>query len=388
MTTSKIHLLLLCVLFTISCGNNGAKPQNTYSAFPLEGSIIEINIDSLEIGRQIAVEEVFDRAEQVITLYNKPFRPGDFLVLSVDSLSLYILNRKDGYVMKYDKNGNTVMPIGKKGYLIFNGEYAKADYVTSDASLIYVLSNLDGRILEYNKEGEYIGCILVLTGNYSGFPSTTVITKLCRNRICDFVGSDNQGNLLIHYAYWDGNKSPYNYNLVTKEGKSIDTVKTFRQFNGSTAFSNGFTYETKSYYYHGCLHIKDLSDTLYYINNGKIIPKYYFKSKESLNITVNDSAFSKQVVNIGDFFETDKFLFFSYCGIIKDGAWGEKYFAYYDKIKQKSYRMKNKFLKNELQNMTFKTEETKFNSYGFLYFNDTVAYKINEGNMYRYNKMN
>ena len=402
---------IICVLILIFCGacsgGGNKRPGNGESVpagdggkavqkktlqadslrsfFPPEGRVIDIDLDHLEKGPQLPAGEIFKGAECIVSREGNNFNPGMFIKIATGGASLYILDQIMASVIRYDMEGNTICRIGKKGGNISRGEYKAPRDVTADMKhkIIYVLVPAGNRILKYTERGEYQGSIPVLGGNYAGFPPEDVVTTICRDKICDFVGADNQGNILIHYAYWDGNRSPYNYVLASPAGKPIATLKTFRKFDGSTANPYGYKDEVLDYYYKGLLHVKDRSDTLYYVNNGKLIPKYRFITRESLSNNISDKNFCKEAGELEAIFETDNYLIFLYQGKYR-GKRSDRFMGYYDKTNGRSYRIGKNFDSDDAESYVFKTEDPAYRLYGFNYFGSEVAYRMYEEKLYRY----
>lgn len=230
---------------------------------------------------------------------------------------------------------NNVVLFDKKGkYLRTVCTFNRPDNAVIDPvnGIIYILSHdkQDHCIKKYTLNGSYLGKIPLKTGEYE----RDIFSK---GLLCDGLDIDEKGNLLIHYAYWDGNKIPYNYYLYSKEGKLLHSLKSMdkRFLHGS---EKAIITEYNSYVYDNILHVIDASGKIFALQNTKFVPKYRFKSRYSLETLLNAEPRKPVRPMVATFVaETPALLLFTF-KIYQNRV--ETFAGYYDKLTKKVYRMK------------------------------------------------
>lgn len=365
----RAFLILLSILLSVySCGNrhDGQSVKNE-SAVVSDSGIITINLDHLKRGKPLPMEESFAEISPVRNNDGDTVSFGAFVFVVADKDCFIVADLSSRSVVLYDSTGNYIRQIGKKGTNVSAGEYWSIKDLAVDFKnkLIYILLSSRGKILKYNFEGVFKAGIDVFTGSYG------MLDTYSRGRICDKIVCNEEGDLIVHYAYWDGNKSPYNYCILDKNSQIVDTLKTFKEFNGTSGHKKFRRPETASYIYDNKLHIKDLSDTLYFLENRKFVPKYVFISKETITQKADNKDIYKDPLNFFSLFETDRYLFFGYETRTPTVSF---HYAYYDKSTQIAYEIVDNpgyFLVDKPQHIV----------YNFYWYANKIGYK--EGGGYK-----
>lgn len=303
--------------------------------------LIDIDLDKLEYGEQIPFDSLCSGYEYIVN------QAGDTLQVSGWEYDVFdgckhlaVGNVLKSTIKLYDSSGNFLNSIGKKDIDDHRPEFKDKIIfrMSPQKKIIYILANKHGKILKYSYDNQCLGSIDVLTTPI--LPGTQE-EKLRGGAICDNISILPNENMLIHYAWWDGNQSLYNYCIMDDTGKILSTKKTGKAFNGKTELIG----ELKSYYYNNLLHVKDLSDTLYTIKENKFIPKYVFHSHLTLQKLIDTSH---QYINVNNLKkdvgykivsinETDRYLFFLYRSL--NGFLDSGYYCYLDKIKNKAFKI-------------------------------------------------
>lgn len=360
--------LLFILLSVYSCGNRHSQ-QSVKKQLVIESDsgVVTINLDNMKRGKPCLMEESFAGISPVVGNHGDTVSFGTFVFVVADKDCFIVADRPSRSVVLYDSVGNYIRQIGKKGTNVSAGEYWQIDDIAVDFKnkLIYILLSSRGKILKYNFEGVFKEGIDIPTGCYG------TLDTYSRGRICDKIVCNEDGDLIIHYAYWDGNKSPYNYCIMDKDSQIVDTLKTFKEFNGTSGHKRFQNSETVSYIYDHKLHIKDLSDTLYFLENRKFVPKYVFISKETITQKADNKDIYKDPLNFFSLFETDRYLFFGY-----ETRYPTVFFhyAYYDKSTGTAYEI------IDCEQGYFLVDNPQHIVYNFYWFTNKIGYKSGGGN--------
>ena len=347
MKFTPLFLLQMIILTTISCGNGSSQrvvenelevqeePENPYIGILLGQELIEIDIDNAEIGPRIDFKSVVKSVEVIDMSYGLEL--ASWLTVA-DSRNIICVHTFEHKIFQFDIQGNFLRNIGKKGTNTSIGEFRGVKDVAIDSkrNVIYVLDHYSSVVLKYKIDGTFVGSISVETGKFEND------IFMVGSSLCDGIRTDSDGNLLVHYASWDGNRPEYNYYLYDSDGNFINGRKSFRIFSGSTGRKTGVIDELSSYYYNGILHVKDAGDTLYTVANGNFIPKYLFKSKCSISKIVNSENFFKKTIHLGHIFENDRYLFFSYKEFPILYEPSTYWVGYFDKQNKRTYQISPK----------------------------------------------
>jgi len=380
-----LTILLVSTLLLTSCHGQRGKTADAGTApaasIPVMDSAyvkelmlkppVSINLDGAEPGQRLNFSEVFHFPD-TIKLTGDKVSSFTFPAVFASGEKFMAIEEPGSYGQNmglYTTDGVFLREIGPSTFKLL----PKSVAIDEINSYIYIYDSGLKKIWKYRLDGTLLSEILVETGTYD----RDVFSK---GKLCDGIATDSHGNLLVHYAYWDGNKVPYNYYLYSPEGKLLCSRKSFREFEGTTNATNSCYFEMQIYYYNNILHVKDLGDTVYAVVNNQFIPKYIFASKSSLsNIANETSYFKSHALMFEELFETDRYLIYRYV-IRKDRP--TFYWGYYDKEKDINYSKSSGSVNGYT---TFEGGVSSGDNGWFRLWPGNFAYKIDENqNLLRY----
>lgn len=156
---------------------------------PLYGEIVFELEEDLSIGREDDENYMFTRVSDV----------------EVDEEgNIYVLDFRECRIQKYDKDGNYLLTIGRKGQ--GPGEFTQASRMNLDKEKIYV--NESRKIHIFDTKGEFKRSITLQ------YPVTS-------------YGITKEGNILGHSYTFSEEGQRYDIVLVDPEGKRIKTIVSF-----------------------------------------------------------------------------------------------------------------------------------------------------------------
>ena len=265
-----------------------------------------------------------------------------------------VVNRYTHTVKLFNLNSKKVTNIGKEGNNPFKGEYQKLSYsdFSSVNNEIFILNSTSGKIFKYDYGGKFKDFV-----DLERLVNSDGIIKINNQFINDVIYLNSNGELLIYFPWWIGaNKNKY---LIIDSNNNVVFEKEMqRNFTGianSIIARSGFN----SYIYDGRIHIVNLSDTVYQVDNAHLSPKYHFKQKYSINNLIDSLGNDVDIYNIGylpvyefKIVETDEYLIFKYLSI-NIPPYGEREVKYgvYDKKTHISYGIKD-------ENLSFHTKDS------------------------------
>ena len=338
---------------------------------------VSINLDGAEPGQRLNFSDVFHFPDTIRLMGDKiaSLTYPEVLAFGREFMVIEESGFGSGAGMGlYATDGSYIGEVGK--FQPGSGIARRSVAIDEINSFMYLYDNVLNKIWKHRLDGTLLSEILVETGTYDR-------DVLSKGRLCDGIAIDSDGNLLVHYAYWDGNKVPYNYYLYSPEGKLLCTRKSFREFEGTTNVDRGgYFYEMQVYYYNDILHVKDWGDTVYAVVNNKFIPKYIISSKTSLsNIADEASYFKGHALMFDGLFETNRYLI--YRCIIGRGKKPLFYWGYYDKEKDINYSKSSGSVNGH--SIFEGGASSRDNHVGFWMWPGNFAYKIDENqNLLRY----
>lgn len=324
-----ISVFCLCGCLSGNTANTGMTGTHLYAGRiePAEDQTplcSEINLDDFEYAPPLKINDLFLPPEKIVLSDGKKELLSSCRRLK-STREHILLTEFWSNVVLFDKKGKYLRTICK-----FN----RPDNAVIDSvnGIIYILfhDKQDHCIKKYGLNGSYLGKIPLKTGEYER-------DIFAKGLLCDGLDVDEKGNLLIHYAYWDGNKTPYNYYLYNKEGKLLHSLKSMdkRFFYGS---EKAIITEYNSYLFNNLLHVTDAGGTIFALQNTKFVPKYRFKSRHSLEALLNTEPRKPVCPMVATFVaETPTLLLFIF-RIYQDKV--ETFAGYYDKQQNKVYRIK------------------------------------------------
>lgn len=331
--------------FSLSgCHNQPASPgQAPADAVSFKNGLVVIDLDKLEQGEPIPFDSLFTGYEYIVNEQKDTFRISGWEHLQFDGDKHFVgANIPASYINLYDKTGNFIRRIGEQGRKINQGQFNEIFNFCIDPAnkMVYALAHKQGKVFKYNYTGQFCGTVDILT---TAIDRSTSDGRLRESAISDFIALTPSGDLLVHYAYWNGNL-PYNFCLIDKSNTVVSTQKTMNRFNGKTRYG----IEANSYTYDGCLHVSDISDTIYAIRDRAFVPKYVLAQKyplskiaDSLGCNVDLFQLDLPVYKINSMQETDRYLFFSYIELNRkySGVMKDMVYAYYDKRTKKAFKI-------------------------------------------------
>lgn len=329
-TICIISVLYLCGCLPGNTANTGMTGTDLYAGRvePAEDQkplFSEINLDDFEYAPPLKINDLFLPPVKVELSNEKKELLRNCRRLKSTKEHI-LLTEVWNNVVLFDKTGKYLRTVCK-----FNRpDNAVIDPVNG---IIYILSHnkQDHSIHKYRLNGSYLGKITLKTGEYE----RDIFSK---GLLCDGIDVDEKGNLPVHYAYWDGNKTPYNYYLYNKDGRLLNSLKSMdkRFYHGS---EKAIITEYNSYVYNNILHVIDAGGKIFALQNTEFIPKYRFKSRHSLEALLNADPLKPVRPMVATFIaETLTLLLFIF-RIYQDKV--ETYAGYYDKQQKKVYRMKD-----------------------------------------------
>lgn len=243
-------------------------------------------------------------------------------------------------VCLYDKFGNMKTQIGRQGNRRDMGEYSELSSVVMSCSKQEILI-LDpaGMIFRYNYDGKFKDYI-----DLTKFISDDNIVRVCDNLVQDIVYSSNDGNILIYYPWWVGDK---NSKCLILDNNSHVISEKYMNNNFSGNAKSAIARTGFSTYLNNSTHIVNLTDTVYKIQGKNFVPKYVFKQKYSLANLVDSLGRNVDIFNIGDkpiyefkLCETDDYLLFMYMSLnVQPYSYRKVNYGLYDKKNKISYKL-------------------------------------------------
>lgn len=296
---TKLKFIFIALLITTLRGCVGQSVGYSPSVF-LKDSTIHIDLDNLPYGEPLPFDSLYYGYDFVVNEVGANFTTSSWSTTYFDGEQNFLEgNLLNSSVCIYDTLGNLVRRINEEeGYFGFSFD--------TPNRFIYTLNIHNSVIRRYGYDGRLHNVIPVETGQRA---------DNTKGALCDRVAVTPEGNLLIHYAYWGGNRE-YNFGLMDSLGNIITTKKTMGGFCGKT---RPVVVESFSYIYEDYLHVYDLSDTVFVIKNSRFIPKYVFTQTNPMkkmikkygnNVDIN--SIKEKVYRLSTLQENDRYLFFSF----------------------------------------------------------------------------
>ena len=345
---SQLLYQITILLFFFNCSSHAPSQEKGKASIVIEmdtlyienlrtQSPIEIHLDQLEHGAPLKFTEIFELIDSV-KLTGKGFNQREYIEKIVVDQEIILIVSGGVFgakeIHKFEKNGKYIGLLEPYNTNDRNGTYQRINDIAFDSQngIVYVLDNTQYILVKYKIDGYFLGNIDLISGV---FPEKVFYS----NFLCDAITTDPQGNLLIHYNYYDGNQVPYNYYLYNAKEELITTKKSFRTFEGTTGNPKGIDPGTSSYYYRGLLHVKDHGDTVYCVVQDQFIPKYVFISKSSMEQAVLSKEYRKFPALTYQMMETDDYLLFSYriFEMERSTKTYMNYYVFFNKNNQKCY---------------------------------------------------
>lgn len=148
----------------------------------------KFNLEKIKFVEELSIGEATEDEKELL------YDLGDIEI--DDNSNIYILEVKEGRIKKFDKNGNFILSIGRRGQGPGELNYPRDFIITKDKK-IFVADDENGRIDVFNIEG-----LFLYSFNVKGGPQEIV--------------EDSEGNLYIFY--------PYKNFLVHKHKKNGELV--------------------------------------------------------------------------------------------------------------------------------------------------------------------
>lgn len=339
----KLNLFLFLLLSLLSCKSNKNNNESTSSKSLLDTVInipdedtnfIKINLDKFEYAPPLGFEDIFEPPVKIEIDHEMAASLGGFITLQASNDYFILSDIMFNSVSVWDKKGEFIRYIGAKGKNPNLGEFLSPlrGVIDSLSNVLYILSadKQNHCIIKYNINGTYLGYMPLEKGRYEK-------DIFAKGLLCDGIDVDNAGNIVIHYAYWDGNKTQANYYIYDKNGRQLNSLKTLdKEF--TYGIENAILPEYNSYLYNGMLHTIDASGKIFTVKDAKFRLKYILTSKNSLDSTI--VAYNQKPIKlmITQFImETPLYLLFI-LNIYQDTP--EAYIGCYDKKQNKLYRIK------------------------------------------------
>jgi len=221
-----------------------------------------------------------------------------------------------GDLVLFDRNGRFIRKIANRGQGPDEYNWINDIAIDEKNEIIYVLSL--NKLFKYNLEGVFKG-IIDLTG------------------VTDFVNRAHKivinpsGQILVNFGNQTGDLQ-YRCLLLDQNGNIINVLKNYLFYTLDPNITARYPQGTY-YIYNDQIHIKNICDTLFVLENNRFHPKYIFKSTENQSNNITHLEFEEKInqFGFGNVFETNSKVIFRFC---LNKKW---YDGYYDKNKGKAY---------------------------------------------------
>ena len=341
--------IVLIILLTV-CHSNKNDTAHT-SEYPITIDIDEAIRNKIEFHLSDLIDSItYIPVESIIGDYVM-YLSGNMLKISQN----YIISENylwGGDLVLFDRNGRFIRKIAQRGQ--GPGEYNFINDMAIDETheTVYVLSM--SKLFKYNLEGKFLGVIDL--SEVSGLP----------NLLAQKIAVSPSGQILVNLGNRMGDLR-YRCLLLDDKGNLVNMLKNNLTHTFDPNVPLYMAPEGTYYIYNDRIHIKNICDTLFVVENDSFQPKYVFKTggkNQSNHITHTEYVEKIQQFAFGTIFETDSKVFFQF-------RLNEKiYNACYDKKERKAYSNSLKDVNEFFNDM----DVVKYFTFGFsdYQFNDII----------------